>query len=201
VFATFTPELRELLAYERTAALCGAYWQVFSSHFTHWSLDHFFWDALVVVCCGCLIELNTFASSKRQGSQLLAVTVLASAGAIGLVLLFGEVSLSTYRGLSGISVALYTLVALDIAALQKPASGFNYGYFAVAVLLGKLAFEALTGTALFVNQESAGFTTVYSAHLTGALVAIVAHEVLSKPTRLQHTSKRLLLKPKLKVVH
>ena len=176
--ATFTIVIHALsstvtLQYDRAAIAAGDTWRLFTGHFTHWNTNHLFWDLLMFVVLGILIEME----SKRT----LAWLILGSASAISMFTWLLSPELATYRGLSGIDTTLFVFVA---CRYLFAAIGNRQWHQCIvpAVLLGsalvKFSFDALTGSRLFVDSQSAGFTVFLEAHLVGVAIGIIAAIVL-----------------------
>jgi rhomboid family GlyGly-CTERM serine protease len=154
------------MAYRRPELAEGEWWRALTGHWTHWSVEHLAWDMLVFAAVGALLE----ARGRRSG--LLACAVAAAiAIASGVWLL--EPGIGEYRGLSGIATALFTLLAVDMLREALRTSRRGLAALLAAALAGsfaKLALETISGTALFVDTEAAGFVALSLAHLLGAIV-------------------------------
>ncbi len=101
---------------------------------------------------------------------------LGSAIAISGFTWFARTDVAVCRGLSGIDTALFTYVAVVI--LVNAVAHHQWARCLVSGLLfagfgGKLVFEAVTGSTLFVNSARAGFVVLIEAHVLGALAGIV----------------------------
>jgi rhomboid family GlyGly-CTERM serine protease len=159
------PGANEWLQFDRSALAEGQWWRIFTGHFTHWSAEHLAWDLLVFVALGLICEP---ANRPRFVIGLLASSLL-----IPLTLWVLVPGLQTYRGLSGLDTALFTLLAAS--ALQTSWREGRWRWFipSAVLLLGlvtKIGFEILTDSTMFVDASSAGFQPVPLAHVIGALV-------------------------------
>ncbi len=95
---------------------------------------------------------------------------LGSAIAISGFTWFARTDVAVCRGLSGIDTALFTYVAVVI--LVNAVAHHQWAQCLVSGLLfagfgGKLVFEAVTGSTLFVNSARAGFVVLIEAHVLG----------------------------------
>ena len=165
VLTFLLPSATELLEYDRTAILAGQVWRLVTGHWTHASLDHLGWDVLAFAVPGCAIAWR----SRRLFWRVL----WGSAAAIPAALLMAAPEWVTYRGLSGVDSALFVALAVMLWADPERRSDRWLGSVALALFGAKVAFETLTGTALFMG-ESAGHAVVPLAHLVGAGVGLAA---------------------------
>jgi rhomboid family GlyGly-CTERM serine protease len=161
------PGCAEWLQYNRDAIARLELWRLLTSHFTHWSGDHLFWDALAFAVLGWLCERNGLGSFLR--------CVGVSAFLIPLTLWFALPQMTTYRGLSGIDSALFALLATRVvreAACEK--NGLKLGVAGIVSVgfAAKVAFELSTGTTLFVDTAARGLIPVPLAHVIGGIVGI-----------------------------
>ncbi|MBW3598369.1 MAG: rhombosortase [Planctomycetes bacterium] len=168
------PELAVAMQWDREAMADGQWWRLVTGHLTHWDADHLFWDAAVFVVLGWIAERR----SRRRFLACLAASCLAIPAGIWLF----EPAITTYRGLSGLDTALFTLLATELLpegirrGRQVGPWDRLAGVMPAALLLGliaKIAYEYATGQTLFVNSAASGFTPVPLAHLIGAVVGFV----------------------------
>ena len=162
------PNADSWLQFDRSAIAAGQWWRVVTGHFTHWNGEHLFWDLSIFAILGWICERK---DRSRFVIGLSAATLLISfAGWILLPVL------QTYRGLSGLDTALFTLLAAS--ALQANWREQQWGWvIAIGALLAglaaKIAFEMQSAGALFVDTAGAGFQPVPLAHIIGAFVGMV----------------------------
>ena len=164
-----SPSVTALLAYRRPELADGQWWRALGGHWTHWSADHLIWDLVVFAAVGALLE------ARGRRLRLVACSAAAALVISGGVWLL-EPGIGEYRGLSGIATALFTLLALDLLRESLRAGRRGLAAVLVAVLVGslaKLALEIAAGGTLFVDAASAGFVTVWLAHLLGAGVGAI----------------------------
>jgi rhomboid family GlyGly-CTERM serine protease len=162
------------LQYDRPATSAGELWRLFTCHWTHWSGNHLLWSAGTFA----LLAIACFRIAPRRG----LACVVASAVSVGLAVSVGT-GLAQYRGLSGIDSALFAMLATicvmeNLAARDLPrAAAFAALLLALA---GKLAYECVTGRALFVHEGASNIHPVPIAHAagaaTGVLLALVTHK-------------------------
>jgi len=155
------------LQYDRDAIARCEVWRLVTSHFTHWSGDHLFWDALAFAALGWLCERNGVGSFLR--------CVGLSAFLIPLTLWVALPQMATYRGLSGIDSALFALLATRV--IREAASDKNRLKLVVAGIVAagfaaKVGFELCTGTTLFVDSAASGLIPVPLAHVVGGIGGI-----------------------------
>jgi len=164
---SLTPGLAEWLQYDRVAIAAGEWWRLMTSHFVHWSGEHFFWDVLAFGVLGWLCE--------RDDARPFLTCVGLSAILIPLVLWFAMPAMLTYRGLSGIDSALFALLAVRIARQSLTENDLLKLGIACVVSAGfaaKVGFECLTGATLFVDSAAAGMTPVPLAHVVGGVIGM-----------------------------
>lgn len=162
------PGAAEWLEYDRAALASGQVWRLVTCHWTHWSLDHLLWDVAAFVLLGVLCE----RSSPAAWLRCLMLAVVAIPAAVWLML----PQIEHYRGLSGVDSAFFLLLATRL--MSRQAAERRWGPLAALVLLSagfivKMVYEALTGNAVFSDNQAAGFVAVPLAHLAGASVGIL----------------------------
>jgi rhomboid family GlyGly-CTERM serine protease len=186
--ACLPPAAARLLQFDRAEIAAGEIWRLTSGHLTHWNAEHVLWDLLMFVVLGAACEI-------RNQRRMWLCTVSAAACVSTLVFyLFPGVE--AYRGLSGIDTALFTLLAID---LMRDTWRQRRGKLAVAIggllvgFIAKTAYEAVTGQAFFVDQNSAGFNVLVWDHIAAAVVGAVIAFGRYRPRQL--TSPRIGLRP------
>ena len=163
------PAMGELLQYERTAIIGGQVWRLVTCYLVHWNVDHLCWDWLMFVVLGAICEM-------RNRGQMRGCLVAAVA-AVSMVVFWKFPEIVSYRGLSGLDTALFTLLATDLFCEAK-----RHGNKIQAIAMGgcllsfvaKTIFEVTTGRTLFVDQEAAEFVILVFDHLAGAVVGFIA---------------------------
>jgi rhomboid family GlyGly-CTERM serine protease len=155
-----TPEASEALAFDRDAILRGELWRLVTSAFVHWSGEQLFWNLLVFVTVGTVIE--------RRCRPLLVATLAAAAllGSVGFLLLAPD--LRFYRGLSGIDSALVVLLAVSILREERERLPRILASAVLVSFGAKVLLESLLGSPLFASPE--GFEVLPLSHLLGAAV-------------------------------
>ena len=161
------PSVGQALAFDRVAIGQGEFYRLLTGHLVHWNRDHLFWDVLMFVVLSGMLELRSrFA---------LCLTLVASAAAISASIWTAQPNVDVYRGLSGIDSALFTAVALTIwfdARARRDLLLANAALATLAALLAKIGWELATGTTLFVDSASAGFTPLPLVHLVGGVIGL-----------------------------
>jgi rhomboid family GlyGly-CTERM serine protease len=159
------PLAPELLQFDRPAIASGAFWRLATCHVTHWNLEHFWWDGLMFVVLAATCELRD--RRRMMGS------ISAAAVAVTALVWFGCLDIATYRGLSGIDTALFTMLAMEVACEARRKRNHEVYLAASGLLLGftaKTAYEAFTGQTYFVDQNAAGFVPLVWDHLVAGVV-------------------------------
>lgn len=161
----FWPSVAELWQFNRAAIEGGEFWRLATCHVTHWNLEHFQWDWLMFLMLAAACEW-------RDRARMVGVTV-GAATAVSIVVWAWFPEIETYRGLSGMDTALFTMLAIDVmyaAALQRnrplllAVGGLLLGFAA------KTAYEAISGQTYFVDQEAAGFVPLVWDHVAAGVV-------------------------------
>ena len=138
----------------------GDVWLLLSGHIAHLNWSH---SALNMAGLGIVaLFFSTHASVK----QLLLV-ILVSACVINVGLLLWMNDIRYYVGLSGVVNGLFLYGALR-EIRYYPTSG----YVLTAVLIGKLAWEAVNG-ALPGSEDMTGGRVLTEAHLLGAIGGVL----------------------------
>jgi hypothetical protein len=98
-------------------------------------------------------------------------------------------ALDTYRGLSGIDSALFTLLATRVLhesiALKDRPQAILAGVI-LALFVAKTAYEWTTGATLFVDSAAANMLPIPLAHVMGGLVGVSCNQSrrgFRQPTR------------------
>ena len=139
----------------------GALWRILTCHFTHFSYEQLAWDALAFTALA-------FACARRDRGAF-HTTLLASIVVVPLAVLALAPDIAAYRGLSGIASAMFALL------LTLERRRLTWAVALLAVAFGaKLAFETLGGGTVFVGSMGDDVTPVPVAHLSGALIGVIA---------------------------
>lgn len=165
VLAACVTGIDETWQFDRGLIQAGELWRIVSCHLTHWNFEHLQWDLLMFVVLGAICEW------RSPGRTRLCITLAAAA--VSTIVLAAFPSIATYRGLSGIDTALFTLLAFSLLndglrehnrALVVTTSALIFGLFA------KTTYEAVTGHACFVDQNAAGFELLVWDHIAAGAV-------------------------------
>jgi rhomboid family GlyGly-CTERM serine protease len=169
VVVACVPGLAETLQFERTRIEAGQLWRLATGHLTHWNFEHLQWDLLMFMVLGTICELR----NSRQMRWCLAI----AAASVSALVFVAFPSVVTYRGLSGIDTALFTMLALSLLKDARRDHNKFLATTTAALLIGfiaKTSYEAVTGHAFFVNQDAAGFSLLVWDHVVAGAVGICA---------------------------
>ncbi|MEO2048475.1 MAG: rhombosortase [Pirellulales bacterium] len=167
LIAMVSPTLTLAWQFDRSAIQHGQWWRLLTGHLTHWNLDHWIWDWSTFVALGLV--------SLKRSPQRTHMTIGIAAVSISVALWVWYPNLETYRGLSGVDTALFTLLATEL--LVQGLRDKRYLLTGMVLLctvglVAKMGYEMVTGNALFVDSAAAGFETITLAHVVGAAVGI-----------------------------
>ncbi|HEX2059316.1 MAG TPA: rhomboid family intramembrane serine protease [Thermoanaerobaculia bacterium] len=132
--------------------------EMITSHFLHWSVEHFVWDALAFVVLG--------VACARRDLHGCLTTLVVAIFAIPLAVMHFAPEVAVYRGLSGLDSALFALLLVQMRSRLALLCGIAFA--------AKIAFELTTGSALFAANMGEGVVAVPVAHIAGALVGLCA---------------------------
>lgn len=178
VVASATPLAAEAWEYNRESILHGEWGRLLTGHLTHWNFDHLCWDAATFLLLGVAC---VWRSVGRTVAALLGAAVAISAS-----LLLFQPEMATYRGLSGLASALFTLLAAMIWRESRRTGRWKLSVAAIAAataFLAKAAYESATGSTLFVDSASADFIPLASAHLIGGAIGAIVGLTVNKGGR------------------
>ncbi len=165
----FLQKMTPNLQYDRAAIASGELWRIITSHWVHWSFDHFLWCTVTFVALGCVCE-----RISRKGY---IVTLAASIFVIPAVLWLADPEMVLYRGLSGLASAVFIFGAAMVmrtSYLNKDWPVLYLSGFAGFGLIGKILFEYISGETLFVNSQAL-FTPAPLVHLAGGVVGLAVY--------------------------
>jgi rhomboid family GlyGly-CTERM serine protease len=161
----FVPGARAALEYDRAAVAAGEAWRFASGQLVHGNFAHLIWDVAATLALGIAVAW------RRPLTFLAVVGVSGVAIPLGVHLFLP--SLTTFCGLSGIASALFATYAVGVVAegVRERRWGVVTATGVVVIAFAvKLAFEATTGTAVFVDLAATALVPVPLAHLLGAAV-------------------------------
>lgn len=144
-------------------------WPLLTGHLCHWTGSHLFWDLLVFIIAGSMVE-------RRLGRAFLPCLGLVGSAIASIVFLLMP-GIGSYRGLSGIDTFLYTFAVLGLIREAYPGFPHNWRaltYAPLLLLFCKIGFEIATGEALFSGPLGEGVLPLPLAHAAGALLGIVS---------------------------
>ena len=159
------PPLQGLLIYDCAAIDGGEIWRLVTGNLVHFSPSHFLYDVVPLFVAGAVIEM--------RGSRRFAILCLASAATIGATVYVGSPELSVFGGLSGVVMAAFTYLCLD--GLNESGAWRRLCQVALILLVVKMSIEMTLGWSLesFAESESPSFVPVPSAHIAGAVTALI----------------------------
>ena len=162
------PFASNALQYERSSIMVGEWWRLATCHVTHWNEEHLLWDFLMFMVLGAWCEWR----SPRRMRMCLVIGAIAVSSTV--ILLFPR--MQAYRGLSGVDTALFTLLAVELFREGRRERDRWQCVVTGGLLLGfvaKVAYEAIAGSTIFVDEQAAGFVPLAWDHLAGAVVGMV----------------------------
>lgn len=157
----------EILEYRRESVLDGEVWRLLTGHFTHWSWNHLFWDALSLGILACICERKW----RRKCIECISISAIT----ISTYLVSFRPGINLYRGLSGIDSALFVLVVTDFVInkyLLSDRSLAAMGGLLLFFFMGKTIYELTTGNLLFVEADNI-MVPIPEVHIVGAGVGFV----------------------------
>ena len=158
------PALRDALLYRRPELAGGQLWRLWTGHLVHFGWRHLVADLAVFAAVGLWLE--SFAPQTARLFLVLAPP------AISALLFVADPQLAFYGGLSGLGVGLLVLLAL--VQLRRDHAAARWTWYAVlALVAGKVAFEAFTNTPL-VSDFGPDIKVSTLAHLGGIVCALAA---------------------------
>jgi len=165
----FFPGASTLLQYDRVRIGEGEIWRLFTSHWTHWSMEHLVWDAAVfIVLLLWLLRVNPVKTVWVFGLASLFIP-------LGVYCFLPEITY--YRGLSGLDSALFVFLAMHLfpsMRRQGDRAGLLAGTALLSALCAKIAYEAIACNAVFVGNMAPDVVVVPLAHIIGAMVGFFA---------------------------
>jgi rhomboid family GlyGly-CTERM serine protease len=178
------PGADELFEFSRRSLTHGEIWRLVTCHWTHWSAEHLLWDVLAFAVLAALCE-------AQLGRRLLLVCLVTATLAISVAVWLFLPSMEIYRGLSGLDSTLFVLIAVfharhlfrptdpkrgpelptrrSSALRAVPLEPLMWAG-ALGLFVCKVLYEALSGTALFVESGGTGVVVVPLAHLVGGSI-------------------------------
>jgi rhomboid family GlyGly-CTERM serine protease len=169
VLILLVPGWADGLQYDRQAIASGQVWRLLTGNLTHWNTEHAFWDVLMFVVLGVMIE--------GDGRRRFVLLCLAAALGISLTTWFGHPDVQRYRGLSGIDTALFVYLAYSLLFRAWQHRRWSEALIPAVLLVGfsaRLLYEAATGAGIFVDTSRAGFTVLAVTHVAGTLIGASA---------------------------
>ncbi|CCQ89942.1 putative Rhomboid-like protease [Nitrospina gracilis 3/211] len=160
----FTPSLEKLFIYDRNAVFSGELWRIVSCYLVHYSPSHLFYNSIVFLIVGALIE--------QRSHSFLGPLCLVMALSISGVLLIFKPEIIYYAGLSGVACGAVVYYILLEASKQNNKRGLIYPGLLLLLVAGKLISEIFFGQTLFATTN-VEIKPVFLTHFTGVLTAIL----------------------------
>jgi len=173
------------LEYDRASVAAGEGWRLLTGQMVHWTARMAAFDLGMLLGLGIWLEV--------RGDRRLAAAALALGGGLTALAVHAlSPGILVYRGSSGVASALFVLAAVRASAraVDSPDSWTRtLALTAVALFLGKAAFESLAGQALFAGPWPRGVRVLPLVHLLGGLGGLAAHSMATacRPTRVRST--------------
>ena len=168
ILVQLSPVTQAALQFDRTAIAAGQGWRLLTGNFVHYSWLH------LAANLGVFAALCWIAHGRSRGT--LGVVMLSGLAVGGAVYQCAD-GIVTYRGISGVDCALLAWVLIIMAVQDR---GWRAaGWVGVLVLVvGKSAYELVTGQLLFPTSAPVEIEVVGVTHViglaTGMLAVVVA---------------------------
>ena len=187
ILIAFVSSAGELFQFDRAGLAAGEIWRLVTCHVVHWNAEHIQWDLLMFLVLGAACEI--------RNPRRMWLCVAAAAASVSLLVMCAFPGIESYRGLSGIDTALFTLLAIDLMRdAQRRQSGMLAATTGGLLLgfMGKTAYEAVTGHAFFVDQRSAGFELLVWDHVAASVAgAAIAFGTFSRHIPQEQRQRRI----------
>lgn len=142
-------------------------WRFLTSSYTHWSASHLYWDAFALLAAGVVV-------ARISRVDFLMMMLLGPVFITALLFVLPS-GLPSYRGLSGVDIALYAYGAAFLMA-RAERTGFRlFGTLMFILLVGKIAYEFASGVTVFA--DSADFIPLPSSHAAGGVFGLIVLSV------------------------
>lgn len=144
----------------------AAPWRLLSSQLAHWDGDHLLWDGLAMLILGC------WAERRWPGRTRMGLAIALPLVPLAVALVYPDMA---FRGLSGLACTLATVAAIGTwreSRRDGDAVAMAVALALSVLLLGKTAYEMVTGNAVFAAAK--GWSPVPLAHAVGALCGWLA---------------------------
>lgn len=156
-----SPTIAEWFEFENQLVGDGQWWRIWTGHLAHYHQDHLFWDLLMFMVLGAMVE--------RAYPRQFGVALLSMMAGVTAIVAFTCDGIQVYRGLSGLDTGLFVWLVVDQCRRRWIDGDRVAGSLWLSALIGlngKLLFEAFSGQTLFVDSSS--FTPLVESHLAGA---------------------------------
>ena len=157
------PSIANYLVYDREYILAGEWWRVLTAVGVHFSWSHLVYNIVILLLAGWLLERE----SRSHFVWLVLITSVLSS----LYFLFYLPEMKNYAGLSGIISAIAVFVCL--MNIRKVPKTKWLWITILTIFIAKVIYEGVMQEAFYVSYASEQIHVVPSAHIIGAMVAIV----------------------------
>ena len=161
------PGLAGWLEYDRALLGAGQVWRVLTGHLSHYSGSHLLWNLLGFAVLGAICE----RAQPRGFIWALALSLVL----IPLGLWWGAPELVAYRGLSGVTSALFGLAAAHLVRQQVRDGRPGQAWLSAACgvgFVGALAHTWLGGETLLISGYGHEVAPVPLSHAIGLVVGV-----------------------------
>lgn len=159
----------ELLIYQRTLILDQyELWRLITAPLVHYSNQHLFFNAIMILLLGCLIERN-------HRSSLIMLYLCSTLLTSSYLLLF-NLDIQFFAGLSGYASALLGWYLCHLYVSTKSHPQQRLIIMTILIIYVKIFLEAngwATGMLLFSDIGDASFVVVWQSHAIGITSAIL----------------------------
>lgn len=169
------PAAASYFIYDREQIFAGEWWRLVTGAGVHFSWSHLIYNAVILLVAGWLLECK----NRPCFVWLVVITSVVSS----LYFLFVLTEMKNYAGLSAIASAVVVFLCL-MNIKENP--GTRWLWIVILILfVTKVAYESVMQQAFFVSYASVNIRVIPSAHIIGAMVAIVmaGRSFIKKGTR------------------
>lgn len=157
------PTVSDFFLYDREKIFAGQWWRLLTGAGVHFSWSHLIYNVVILLIAGWLLEQE----SRARFVWLVLITPVLS----GLYFLLFLPEMKSYAGLSSIVSAVAVFVCL-INIIKTPEKKWLW-ILILILFAAKVIYEGIIQQAFFVSYDSTIIQVVPSAHIIGAMVAIV----------------------------
>ena len=169
------PALQSMLVYDRAAIQGGQWWRLGTACWVHFSASHLFWDLLVFVAAGWVIQ------ARRYRGYILLCCLTAVVPSV--LLLLGSPEIGRFGGLSGPATGAVVYLCL---CEVSPAGKLRIEWIAILALIAlKTGVEIMTGNTIFAGTNGIRFRVLPSVHIIAFAAAVAVYWAIQIGKRLK----------------